>query len=150
LPVEDTSQNTRKELYDHTRYFHETVSDCKQGSHPALTMLGIVSLGSARDHHGSLISKEHRVRCQNSIQAIGSNLLVVWSCTKFRLAGASVNGAARTLTVEGRQRDFITSPKIPLPFRRGPGRYQVTAKGTNTNTSVTGKKAALCTQLCTI
>ena len=103
-----------------------------------LTILGIVvGIGSVV----ALVSigQGTKVSIEESIQSIGSNLLTVYPGMQ-RGAGVQVSagrGSAQTLTQEDAEAiaeiSFVkaVSPEISR-------RYQVTAKGTNTNTSVVG------------
>lgn len=108
-----------------------------------LTILGIV-IGIGSVIAMVSIGQGAQSSIQSSIQSIGSNLVLVMPGAQRGL-GAGVSsgrGAARTLT----QADAdaitaqITSAKAVAPEMSG--RYQITAKGTNTNTSVVGTTAA--------
>ncbi|MEN9614307.1 MAG: hypothetical protein RLZZ347_614 [Candidatus Parcubacteria bacterium] len=104
-----------------------------------LTMLGII-IGISSVIAMTAIGQGAQASIQSSIQSIGSNLIVV-SPGAQRGPGFQVSsgrGAARTL----KQADADAIAKeISLAKAVAPeisGRYQVTAKGTNTNTSVVG------------
>ncbi len=104
-----------------------------------LTMLGII-IGIASVIAMISIGQGAQGSIQASIQSIGSNLLLVMPGAQ-RTPGVQVNtgrGAARTLKTEDATAiaQSITGVKAVAPDLSG--RYQVTAKGTNTNTSVDG------------
>ena len=104
-----------------------------------LTMLGII-IGIASVIAMISIGQGAQGSIQASIQSIGSNLLLVMPGAQ-RTPGVQVNtgrGASRTLTAEDATAigQGITGVKAVAPDLSG--RYQVTAKGTNTNTSVDG------------
>ena len=104
-----------------------------------LTILGIV-IGVGSVVAMISIGQGTQVSITKSIESIGSNLLMV-SPGFQRGVGTQVSsgrGSAQTLTLEdadaiGKEISFIeaVAPEIS-------GRYQITAKGTNTNTSVIG------------
>jgi len=105
----------------------------------ALTMLGIV-IGIASVIAMVAIGQGAQSGIQASIQASGSNLLIV-TPGQQRGVGVSVSagrGSAQTLTQADADaiKATITSAKAVAPELTR--RYQVTAKGTNTNTSVIG------------
>ncbi|MFA6253026.1 MAG: ABC transporter permease [Patescibacteria group bacterium] len=105
----------------------------------SLTILGIV-IGIASVIAMIAIGQGSQNNIQSSIQSLGSNLVLVMPGTQ-RGAGTQVSqgrGSAQTLT-QG-DADAIAE-EISLAAAVAPelsGRYQVTAKGTNTNTSVMG------------
>ncbi len=108
-----------------------------------LTILGIViGIGSVI----ALVSigQGAQSSIESSIQSIGSNLVMIMPSFQ-RGVGTQVSagrGSARTLTQE--DADAITK-EITLAQAVAPelsGRYQITAKGKNTNTSVLGTTAA--------
>ena len=108
-----------------------------------LTMLGIV-IGIGSVIAMIAIGQGAQTSIQSSIQSIGSNLVLVMPGAQ-RGPGAGVNtgrGAARTLTQADANAIItqVTSAKAVAPEISG--RYQVTAKGTNTNTSIVGTTAA--------
>ena len=108
-----------------------------------LTVLGIV-IGISSVIAMVSIGAGAQSSIQSSIQSIGSNLIMVTPGAQ-RGPGFQVSsgrGAARTLT-QG-DADAIRA-EIALAQRVAPelsGRYQATAKGKNTNTSVVGTTAA--------
>ncbi len=104
-----------------------------------LTILGIV-IGISSVIAMVSIGQGAQGSIQSSIQSIGSNLILVLPGAQ-RGPGSQVSsgrGAARTLTQEDADAIIkeVTLAKSVSPELSG--RYQVTAKGTNTNTSVTG------------
>lgn len=104
-----------------------------------LTILGIV-IGISSVIAMVAIGAGAQGSIQSSIQSIGSNLIMVMPGAQ-RGVGMQVSsgrGAAKTLTQE--DADAI-STQITLAKAVAPeltGRYQITAKGKNTNTSVAG------------
>lgn len=111
----------------------------------ALTMLGIV-IGIASVIAMTAIGNGAQRSIQQSIQAIGANLIIVTPGAQ-RGPGVQVSagrGSAKTLTVE--DADALTKlDSVKAVSPEVSGRYQITAKGTNTNTSVTGVTAAYST-----
>ena len=108
-----------------------------------LTMLGIV-IGIGSVIAMVAIGQGAQATIQSSIQSIGSNLVLVLPGAQ-RGPGAGVStgrGAARTLTQQDADAIIkeVTTAKAVAP--EVTGRYQVTAKGTNTNTSVVGTTAS--------
>ncbi|OGE88013.1 MAG: hypothetical protein A3J07_01980 [Candidatus Doudnabacteria bacterium RIFCSPLOWO2_02_FULL_49_13] len=105
----------------------------------ALTMLGIViGIGSVIAMVG--IGQGAQGSIEANIQSIGSNLITVSSGVQ-RTTGAAVSGglgSAQTLTQEDADalKEELTNIKAVSPELSR--RYQVTAKGTNTNTQVIG------------
>ncbi len=104
-----------------------------------LTMLGII-IGIGSVIAMISIGQGAQTSIQSRIQSIGSNLVLVMPGAQ-RGPGSQVSsgrGSARTLKQE--DADAITK-EITLAKAVAPelsGRYQVTAKGTNTNTSIIG------------
>ncbi len=104
-----------------------------------LTMLGIV-IGISSVIAMVSIGQGAQNSIQSSIESIGSNLIIVYPGAQ-RTPGAQVNtsrGSARSLTQADAE---AIAAEIALAKAVAPelsGRYQVTAKGTNTNTSVNG------------
>ena len=103
----------------------------------SLTMLGII-IGIASVIAMISIGQGAQGSIQASIQSIGSNLLLVTPGAQ-RTPGVQIStgrGASRTLKTEDATAisNNITGVKAVAPDLSG--RYQVTAKGTNTNTSV--------------
>ena len=108
-----------------------------------LTILGIV-IGIGSVIAMVSIGQGAQSSIQDRIQSIGSNLVLVMPGAQ-RGPGAGVStgrGAARTLTQADADAIItgVTTAKAVAPEISG--RYQVTAKGTNTNTSVIGTTAA--------
>ena len=103
-----------------------------------LTMLGIV-IGIASVIAMTAIGAGAQNSISASIQSIGSNLIIV-SPGAPRGVGQQVRqerGSAKTLTIEdSNSLSNIASVQAVAP--EVSGRYQVTAKGTNTNTTVDG------------
>lgn len=108
-----------------------------------LTVLGIV-IGISSVIAMISIGQGAQGSIEARIQSIGSNLILVTPGAQ-RGPGYQVSGGrgnARTLTSEDAEAIIkqITSAKAIAPELSG--RYQVTAKGTNTNTSVVGVTSA--------
>jgi len=103
-----------------------------------LTMLGIV-IGIASVIAMTAIGTGAQNSISESIQSIGANLIVV-SPGAPRGVGQQVNqgrGSAKTLTIE--DADALTSiTSVKAVTAEVSNRLQVTAKGTNTNTTVDG------------
>ena len=126
---------------------HETVSALTANKvRTALTMLGIV-IGISSVIVMVSIGQGAQASIQSSIQSIGSNLITVSpGATKTFGYGVSAGrGTTHSLTMDDVtaveqqiQNVVATSPEVS-------GRYQVTAKGTNTNTTVTGVMSAYAT-----
>ena len=103
-----------------------------------LTMLGIV-IGIASVIAMTAIGTGAQNSISESIQSIGSNLIVV-SPGAPSGAGQQVRqerGSAKTLTLEDVE-SLKTLDGVSAVTAEVSGRYQVTAKGTNTNTTVDG------------
>ena len=103
-----------------------------------LTMLGIV-IGIASVIAMVAIGNGAKASIQSSIQSIGSNLVIVTPGTQRSFGGPSAGrGSAQTLTVEdGKTIRAGVSSISDVAFDVS-AREQITAKGTNTNTSVIG------------
>jgi len=106
----------------------------------SLTVLGIV-IGIASVIALVSIGNGANASIQSSIQSLGSNLLVVTPGAQRTPGGAGVStgrGASRTLIPD--DADAITAQvaNINAVAEELSSRYQVTAKGTNTNTTVDG------------
>lgn len=128
-----------------------TIRDIFEETHTALsankirtglTMLGIIiGIGSVIAMVAIGAGAQNAI--QSSIQSIGSNLVMVMPGAQ-RSPGYQINtsrGSAKTITEE----DATAILGIPLAKAAAPeisSRYQVTAKGTNTNTSVVGTTAS--------
>lgn len=124
--------------------FEETYSSLTSNKvRTGLTMLGIV-IGIGSVIAMVSIGQGAQSSIQSSIQSIGSNLILVTPGAQ-RGAGVQVSagrGSAQTLTQA--DADAITS-QIGLIQAIAPEisrRYQITARGTNTNTQVVGTVAA--------
>jgi putative ABC transport system permease protein len=107
-----------------------------------LTILGIV-IGIGSVIAMIAIGEGTQTSIKASIESLGSNLVMVMPGAQ-RGAGTSVSsgrGSAQTLTVDDSNaiRDEISLAKNVAPVVSG--RYQITAKGTNTNTQVVGTTA---------
>jgi len=106
-----------------------------------LTMLGIV-IGIASVIAMTAIGTGAQNSISASIQSIGSNLIIV-SPGAPRGVGQQVNqgrGSAKTLTLADVEA-LKTINGVKYVTAEVSGRYQVTAKGTNTNTTVDGVTA---------
>lgn len=119
--------------------FHETYSALSSNKvRSGLTMLGIV-IGIASVIAMTAIGAGAQKSIETSIQSIGSNLVIV-SPGAQRGPGVQVSGgrgSAKSLTLEDTTAlASIAGVKAVAP--EVSGRYQVTAKGTNTNTTVDG------------
>ncbi len=107
-----------------------------------LTILGIV-IGIGSVIAMIAIGQGTQTSIKSSIESLGSNLVMVMPGAQ-RTAGSPVSsgrGSAQTLTVEDSNaiKDKISLAKGVAPVTSG--RYQITAKGTNTNTQVVGTNA---------
>ena len=108
-----------------------------------LTMLGII-IGIASVIAMISIGQGAQSSIESSIQSIGSNLIMITPGAQ-RTPGVQVNtgrGATKTLTGEDATaiKDKIAGVKSVAPELSS--RYQVVAKGTNTNTSIDGVTAS--------
>ena len=110
-----------------------------------LTMLGII-IGIASVIAMLSIGQGTKNQIQQNIESIGSNLLLVMPGMQ-RAAGQAVSagrGSSQTLTLE--DADAIISVNgVVAVAPESSSRYQITAKGTNTNTSVVGTTPAYLT-----
>ena len=124
--------------------FEETYSALLSNkARSSLTILGIV-IGIASVIGLVAIGQGAQSSIQASIESIGSNLLIVTPGAQ-RGVGIQVSagrGSAQTLTLTDAQaiQQNISSVKQVAP--EVSSRYQITAKGQNTNTQVTGTTAA--------
>jgi putative ABC transport system permease protein len=121
---------------------HETASALTANKvRTSLTMLGIV-IGISSVITMVSIGQGAQSSIQSSIQAIGSNLLVVspGAARNFGYGASTGRGSARTLTMDDVDAISKQVQNIAAVSPEVAGRYQVTARGTNTNTSVTGVK----------
>jgi len=102
----------------------------------ALTMLGIV-IGIGSVVAMISIGQGAQSSIEEQIQSIGSNLLTIQPGAQQSGMISSGRGSAQTLTQDDAEAiEEIASVQAVAP--ESSGRYQVTAKGTNTNTSVIG------------
>lgn len=119
---------------------HETFSALTANKvRTSLTMLGII-IGISSVIAMVSIGQGAQGAIQSSIQSIGSNLIMIFPGAQ-RGPGYQVStgrGASRTLTPEDAQAISQNIANINYVAPDITGRYQVTAKGTNTNTSVVG------------
>jgi len=126
---------------------HETFSALTANKvRTSLTMLGII-IGISSVIIMVSIGQGAQNSIQNSIQSIGSNLIMVspGASRNFGYGASTGRGSAKTLTMK--DVEAITSEilNINAVSPEVSGRYQVTAKGTNTNTSITGVTEAYST-----
>jgi len=123
-----------------TDIIHETFSALTANKvRTALTMLGII-IGISSVITLVSIGQGAQSSIQNSIQAIGSNLIIVspGATRSFGYGASSGRGASHTLTTDDVAAIASSVANINTLSPELAGRYQITAKGTNTNTSVTG------------
>lgn len=119
---------------------HETYSALSSNKiRSGLTMLGII-IGISSVIAMTAIGNGAQSSVEQSIQSIGANLITV-SPGAQRGVGQQVStgrGSAKSLTIDDADaiRDEVSGVKAVSP--EVSGRYQITAKGTNTNTSVVG------------
>lgn len=105
----------------------------------SLTILGIV-IGIASVIALVSIGQGTSSSISSSIESLGSNLLTV-SPGAQRTQGfgaATARGNAKTLTIADAEAIAKEVANVSLVSQEVSGRYQVTAKGTNTNTTVNG------------
>lgn len=105
----------------------------------SLTILGIV-IGIASVIAMVSIGAGAQGTIESSIQSIGSNLITVMPGAQGGLGQqvSSGRGSARTLTEADAKAIIEEVDNVNAVSPELSGRYQVTAKGTNTNTSVVG------------
>ena len=124
--------------------FHETVSALTANKvRTSLTMLGII-IGISSVITMVSIGQGAQGSIQSSIQALGSNLLII-SPGAQRAPGYQVSsgrGSSHTLTPADATAIGSSITNVAAVSPEDTGRYQITAKGTNTNTTVTGVTAA--------
>jgi putative ABC transport system permease protein len=104
-----------------------------------LTILGIV-IGIASVISMVAIGEGAQKSIQDSIQSIGSNLIMI-SPGQSRSIGSQVTnsrGSAQTLTLKDSEAISKEIKQIKAVAPQVDSRYQVTAKGTNTNTQIVG------------
>ncbi|MFA6295412.1 MAG: ABC transporter permease [Candidatus Paceibacterota bacterium] len=104
-----------------------------------LTMLGIV-IGISSVIIMVSIGQGAQNSIQSSIQSIGSNLIMVspGAARNFGYGVSGGRGSARTLTMTDVTAIKNEIQNINAVSPEVSGRYQITAKGTNSNTNVTG------------
>ncbi len=119
---------------------HETISALTANKvRTSLTMLGIV-IGISSVIIMVAIGQGAQSSIQSSIQSIGSNLIIVspGAARNFGYGASSGRGTAKTLTIKDVEVIESEIQNLNAISPEVSGRYQITAKGTNTNTSVTG------------
>ena len=119
---------------------HETFSALTANKvRTSLTMLGII-IGISSVIIMVAIGQGAQASIQTSIQSIGSNLIMVTPGASRNIGyGVSTGrGSAKTLTMKDVDAISAEVTNIKAISPEVSGRYQITAKGTNTNTSVTG------------
>jgi putative ABC transport system permease protein len=105
-----------------------------------LTMLGII-IGIGSVIAMVSIGQGAQASIESSIQSIGSNLIMITPGSQQNIGGYSTmgqRGAAKTLLSDDAEAIKKEIAGIQSMATELSGRYQITAKGTNTNTSVTG------------
>ena len=102
-----------------------------------LTMLGIV-IGIASVIALVAIGTGAQESVQANIQAIGSNLIIITPGAQQNAGISAGRGSAQTLTLDDAAQIASQSPDVAAVAPEVTRRYQVTAKGNNTNTSVNG------------
>jgi putative ABC transport system permease protein len=123
-----------------TDLFQETYSAITANkARSALTILGIV-IGISSVIAMVSIGQGAQGSIESSIQSIGSNLIII-SPGVQRGVGVQVSsgrGSAQSLTMEDAEAIAEEISSVEAVSPEISSRYQVTAKGTNTNTSVVG------------
>ncbi|PJA87194.1 MAG: multidrug ABC transporter substrate-binding protein [Candidatus Moranbacteria bacterium CG_4_9_14_3_um_filter_42_9] len=102
-----------------------------------LTILGIV-IGIASVITMVAIGQGAQSSIESSIQAIGSNLIMVSPGAQRTGAVSGGQGSAQTLTVGDADAIRIEIPNVKAIAPEVSRRYQINAKGSNTNTQVIG------------
>jgi len=108
-----------------------------------LTILGIV-IGIGSVIAMIAIGQGSQSSIESSIQSLGSNLILITPGAQ-RGVGVQVSqgrGSSQTLTREDAEAILSQVPNVTAISPEVSGRYQVTAKGANTNTSINGVVAA--------
>ena len=126
---------------------HETISALTANKvRTSLTMLGII-IGISSVITMVSIGQGAQSAIQSSIQSIGSNLIIVspGATRSFGYGASTGRGAAKTLTMKDVDAISNEVADINAISPEISSRYQVTAKGTNTNTSVIGSEPAYTT-----
>ena len=103
----------------------------------SLTILGIV-IGIASVITMVAIGQGAQNSIESSIQAIGSNLIMVNPGAQRTGAVSSGQGSSQTLTVEDANAIRTEIPNVKAVAPEVSRRYQINAKGSNTNTQVVG------------
>jgi putative ABC transport system permease protein len=119
---------------------HETYAALSANkTRSGLTMLGII-IGISSVIALVSIGQGATASIQGSINALGSNLLLISpGAQRTQGFGASTGrGNAKTLTTDDAQAILTQVSGVSAVAGEVSGRYQVTAKGTNTNTTVDG------------
>ena len=123
---------------------HETFSALTANKvRTSLTMLGII-IGISSVIVMVAIGQGAQGSIQSSIQSLGSNLIEIMPGAQrsFGYGASAGRGGAQTLTPADASAISAQVSNIAAVSPEVSGRYQVTAKGTNTNTTVNGVMAA--------
>jgi putative ABC transport system permease protein len=123
---------------------HETFSALTANKvRTSLTMLGII-IGISSVIVMVAIGQGAQGSIQSSIQSLGSNLIEIMPGAQrsFGYGASAGRGGAQTLTPSDATAIETQVSNIAAVSPEVSGRYQVTAKGTNTNTTVNGVSAA--------
>jgi len=123
---------------------HETFSALTANKvRTSLTMLGII-IGISSVIIMVAIGQGAQGSIQANIQSLGSNLIEIFPGAQrsFGYGASGGRGNAQTLTPDDAAAITNQVANIAQVSPEVSGRYQVTAKGTNTNTTVTGVTAA--------
>jgi putative ABC transport system permease protein len=126
---------------------HETISALTANKvRTSLTMLGII-IGISSVITMVSIGQGAQGSIQANIQSLGSNLLEIFPGAQrsFGYGASGGRGNAQTLTPDDATAISTQVSNIAAISPEVSGRYQVTAPGTNTNTTVTGGLAAYAT-----
>ncbi|MDD5165388.1 MAG: ABC transporter permease [Candidatus Pacebacteria bacterium] len=126
---------------------HETISALAANKvRTTLTMLGII-IGISSVIIMVSIGQGAQASITSRIQSIGANLITVspGATRSFGYGASTGRGSAKTLTTEDVTAITADVKNINAVSPEVTGRYQVTAKGTNTNTSVVGVMPAYTT-----
>lgn len=124
--------------------FHETYAALSANkTRSGLTMLGII-IGISSVIALVSIGQGATSSIQSSINALGSNLLLISpGAPRMQGFGASGGrGGAKTLTTDDMGAILSQVANVSAVAGEVSGRYQITAKGTNTNTTVNGVTAS--------
>ena len=108
-----------------------------------LTMLGIV-IGISSVIAMVAIGNGAKASISASIQSIGSNLVIITPGAQRSFSGGptAARGSAQSLTVSDGEAILAKVENVSAVAMNVSSRQQVTAKGTNTNTNVTGTTAS--------